>query len=490
MRTNCGTGAPGPLTIVLRCPDRLMARVRYVFDTLLLAAGVPVVYVGEPPSAGPWLLYASSKDVEAPSPGRVSLAHCPQSWLVFDGPTDIEAQDASGSLPIVLPRRAAGFSGCCDVDFDLVANAFYFLSSWSERVGRDPTGNRQLHANSVFVRLGLPQDIVDRYLDCLLDRIGRACESIGACPWPRPAWPGGSEYALVLSHDVDFIPAGPGDIALQGAKTVMRHVLRQRDPLDAMRAAAGWMRAWVAGRDPYGCVPEIIARERELGVRSSFQVAVGHRHPNDVNYRIEDDRVRDYLRVIVDEGFDLCLHGSYLSTEDPQWYVEEARLLARRLAAPLGSRQHFLSFVYDNLFAAQEEAGIEYDMSIGYPDRVGARGGFSYPYFPYNLREDRPYRVLQISLVLMDVTLRGYMGLRSAPARQVIDACLADLRRKRGCVSAVWHPIVFGGARDPGYGELYFDMIATVKATGGLATDGRTINAFWRDKARRYASFA
>ena len=91
---------------------------------------------------------------------------------------------------------------------------------------------------------------------------------------------------------------------------------------------------------------------------------------------------------------------------------------------------------------------------------------------------------------MLSEVLRGYMGLRSAPARQVIDACLADLRRKRGCVSAVWHPIVFGGARDPGYGELYFDMIATVKATGGLATDGRTINAFWRDKARRYASFA
>ena len=64
-----------------------------------------------------------------------------------------------------------------------------------------------------------------------------------------------------------------------------------------------------------------------MGVKSSFQIAVGHRHPHDVNYYIEDDRVRDYLRAVTDAGFEIGLHGSYRSTENPQWYVEEAHLL-------------------------------------------------------------------------------------------------------------------------------------------------------------------
>ena len=46
------------------------------------------------------------------------------------------------------------------------------------------------------------------------------------------------------------------------------------------------------------------------------------------------------------------------------------------------------------------------------------------------------------------------------------------LRSKRGCVSAVWHPIVFGGARDPGYDRLFWDMVEHVPGIGGLATDG------------------
>jgi len=314
-------------------------------------------------------------------------------------------------------------------------------------------------------------------------------EPTKAAQWNHPVWPQGAGYALVLSHDVDFLPSGLLNTLGQGARTVLRHLVRQHDPVDAVRAVAGLARALVRGRDPYGCIPEIIRREKKLGVRSSFQVAVGHRHPNDVNYQIESDETCDYLKAIPDAGFDLCLHGSYRSTENPLWYTEEVALLTERLGRPLGSRQHFLSFDYDALYDIQERAGIQYDMSMGFPDRTGPRAGFSYPYFPYCLAKDRPYDVLQISLFLMDVTLRGYLCLKGVRAWEVIDAELSALRQKRGCASVVWHPIVFGGARDPGYDQLYWRMIDRVQETEGLATDGRTINDHWRGRAKNYSSF-
>jgi hypothetical protein len=347
-----------------------------------------------------------------------------------------------------------------------------------------------MYSNSIFARLDVPQDIVDQYLDRLMNLLYARCDRLGEEKWNSLEWPQGATHALILSHDVDFIPAGIIDIAKQGAKTVLRHLVRQRDPTDALRAATGLALALIHGRDPYGCVPEIIEREKELGVHASFQVAVAQRHPNDVNYRIEDDRVRDYLRTIPDAGFDLCLHGSYRSTENPAWYVEEVALLAQRLGRPLGSRQHFLSFDYNTLFTAQEQAGIQYDMSMGFPDRTGPRAGFSYPYFPYCLKEDRPYDVLQLNLFLMDVTLRSYLGLKGLRAWEVIKATLDDLRRKRGCISTVWHPIVFGGARDPGYDHLFWEIVNYTRETGGLATDGRTINDFWRHHAKNYSSFS
>ncbi len=331
---------------------------------------------------------------------------------------------------------------------------------------------------------------MDRYLERLTTALGSLGDGLGGRYVHDLRWPTDARFAVTLSHDVDFLPSGPFDNVLQGGKTFLRHLIRQRDPGNAFRAGIGLAKSLFAGRDPYGCVPEIIAEETRRGVRSSFQVAVARRHPADVNYDIRDDGPRDYLRAITSAGFDLCLHGSYRSTEQRSWYVEEAALLAERLERPLGSRQHFLSFDYDTLFAAQEEAGIQYDMSMGFPDRCGPRAGFSYPYFPFCFARNRPYDVVEISLFYMDVTLQGYMRLRPPQAREVIDSGLEELQRKRGAVSVVWHPIVFGGARDPGYDQLYWHLVERTRALGGLATDGRTINDFWRERARSYTSFS
>jgi hypothetical protein len=217
---------------------------------------------------------------------------------------------------------------------------------------------------------------------------------------------------------------------------------------------------------------------------------VARRHPADVNYDVHQARATDYLRAITAASFDLCLHGSYRSTDHREWYIEEVEILAERLGRPIGSRQHFLSFNYDKLFSAQEEAGIQYDMSMGFPDRPGPRAGFSFPYFPFDLARNRPFDVLEISLFYMDVTLQSYLRLKPAAARRMVDAGLENLARKGGAVSVVWHPIVFGGARDPGYDGVYWHLVRRVRELGGVATDGRTVNDFWRCRARDYASFA
>jgi len=483
------TVVTGPLPIVLCCAASLLPKVRYVFDSLFMAAGIPVAYSLYPPSAGPWILYGPAKNSSWPLERCIAVAHCPGSWQLFESDTDVAVAVGVDGLATVLPEKVTTLGSAIAIPFDIVANAFYFLCSWSERFGQNQTETRRLYANSVFARLEVPQDIVDQYLHRFLDRLEALCDRLGLRPWPGFEWPQRTDFALLLSHDIDFVPSGLIDTAKQGAKTVLRHLLIHRDPAEAALSASGLLKAVVTGRDPYGCIPEIIARERELGVRASFQVAVGRRHPNDVNYRIEDNWIRDYLRAITDNECDLCLHGSYRSTENSAWYIEEAALLSQRLGRPLGSRQHFLSFNYDTLFSAQEHAGIQYDMSMGYPDYPGPRAGFSFPYFPYCLEEDRPYDVLQISLFLMDVTLRSYLGLKGQRAWQKAVAVIDDLRQKRGCASLVWHPIVFGGARDPGYDRLFWDIVNHVRETGGLATDGRTINAFWREKADKYVSF-
>ena len=226
-----------------------------------------------------------------------------------------------------------------------------------------------------------------------------------------------------------------------------------------------------------------------MGVSSSFQVAVRRSQPNDVNYDVKDPRVRQRLRAIVDAGFDLAIHGSLTSTSSLEAYAEEVEVLAEQLAPPLGSRQHYLSFDPEVLFLAQERSGIQYDMSLGFPDHTGSRAGFSFPFFPYCVAEDRPHDVVQIGLVIMDVTLRTYMGLSNEEAREEVDVMLERLRRRGARASGGLDPIVFGGACDPGMDDVFWHLVERVLETGGLATDGATINAYWRNRGRAYESF-
>lgn len=479
-----------PLIVVIQCADRELPRVRYVIDSLLMALNVPVRYAVRPPSDGPWLLYADPSKTHY-TPGRcLFVPYQPTAWQSLRHDERPLSMNTVSDVPFILPGSVLQSGEERDIRVDLFANAFWFLSSISERSGGRNGSSRGLYSQSVFSRFGVPQDVVDIYLNVLRRALDACSERANASEWHKLEWPTGQDYAVVLSHDVDFIPSNQLDILKQGVKTFGRHLLRERSPAEAIRAGIGLSKAMLSGRDPYGCLPEMIARERSLGVQASYQVAVGHRHPVDVNYHIEHNRTRDYLRVITENDFELCLHGSYRSTENPEWYAEEVELLSERLGRPLGSRQHFLSFDYDALFDVQEKCGIQFDMSMGFPDRVGPRAGFSFPYFPWNFEQERPYNVLEISLFLMDVTLRSYMGLRADDAWGVIREALDALRKKRGGVSVVWHPIVFGNARDPGYGDLFWRLVEHVKSTSGVATDGRTINEFWRKRAVNYPSFS
>ncbi len=443
---------------------------------------VPAVYVDAPNRDSVGILYSTTKEALDKTGNLTHVYHSPEAWKLLAGDVDVNAAGRTAGVQTVFSETGEAFDAQSDIPFDLVANAFYFLSSWSEqKAKKSDEATRALFSESAFKRLDIPQTIVDDYRRLLADKLNLDHD--------EAIWPHGKSFGVVLSHDVDFIPSGLSEAALKGLKSVARSLLKHKAPGDAVRIAASFMASVARGNNPYRCIPYMIEREKEMGVSASYQVAVGRRHPNDVSYRIENDSVRDYLKVISDQGSDLCLHGSYRSTERTEWYVEEAELLAERLERPRGSRQHYLSFDFHNLFSAQEIAGVEYDMSVGFPDQVGFRSGFSHPYFPFNLKENRPFRVLEISLFLMDVTLRGYLKLKGEAAWEAIVDQVDGLKTRQGCGSIVWHPVLFAGARDPGFDTLYWKAVQGILDAGGLAASGSDINKHCRALAKGYTSF-
>lgn len=96
----------------------------------------------------------------------------------------------------------------------------------------------------------------------------------------------------------------------------------------------------------------------------------------------------------------LALHGSPQSAFDPLVLAEELANLRDLGFNPTGFRTHYLHFNYQQSFPFLEEAGIKYDStSLGYWEHIGFRAGISFPFYPFNIAENRPFRVLEIPLL-------------------------------------------------------------------------------------------
>ena len=65
-------------------------------------------------------------------------------------------------------------------------------------------------------------------------------------------------------------------------------------------------------------------------------------------------------------------------------------------------RFHFLRHDPHHSPAELAALGFLLDSSLGYADRPGLRGGFSFPYRPYDLDADAPHDLLELPLAVMD----------------------------------------------------------------------------------------
>src|SRR5262245_65447949 len=94
-----------PLHVVLRCEDAIKTKVRYVFDTLLMARGIPVAHSLQPPARGPWLLYAPAREVECVHAPCLAIAHSPAAWDLFSRSLDLASATAGAGLVAVVTER-------------------------------------------------------------------------------------------------------------------------------------------------------------------------------------------------------------------------------------------------------------------------------------------------------------------------------------------------------------------------------------------------
>jgi len=286
-----------------------------------------------------------------------------------------------------------------------------------------------------------------------------------------------AEFTLCLSHDVDHTHK-----TFQYATHAWR-CLRTGN----LQGGAYHLRS-IAMKNPYWQFERIMEIERSYGIRSTFfflnesmsfrplkcktwPLSLGY-------YDIQKEEIKSMIRYLDKNGWEVGLHGSYLSYKDFDLLLQEKSLLETILGHRVeGVRQHFLQWTKDT-WKNQQKAGFLYDSTFGYRDRIGFRNECYSLFTPAGLPG-----FYVVPLAIMDKNIMG----QSDPLASVTN--LADIARaNHACLVVNWHQRVFNEQEFPMYSSIYQKIIeACLQREAQCMTIGRYV-AENRHQAAHYTS--
>jgi hypothetical protein len=465
--------------VVLDCSPQFDCEAQYVFNTLLDTLGASyTLYPADTPSrrverpaCDVIFHYGRDDDPRRPGDGFLVRMLCEDYHTVWSGADPpLNLTTVSGARR-GMPSGPILFAGCApprskgrailidasdekplvtlseqsfriDILFDLVASAFHVLSG---DVGRRFESSDAFSGGQFATASGishplyqsdlLDEPIVNNYMEILLNLLIIVAERRETALLQKWYWPRSNEFALFLSHDVEFVPKRSLREDLAGAAKEMLR-LRPRNALAHMSSA---LRLSRTRREPLRGFSELVRLETEHSFSSSFYFsAVG---AGSGLRDVSNERMTAALDELRRSGFEVGLSVSEEAPLSGTKLRAEKELLEEILRSEVsGLNKRTVSPHNAESYLSQERAAFTYGSAGGLSD-IGYRTGLAFPYFPYIRSKRRASSVLQIPAIVADQRL-----FEEDPDTRVALARVANIVKKTSRYHALfgllWHTYV------------------------------------------------
>ncbi|MBA7710721.1 hypothetical protein ES703_119667 [subsurface metagenome] len=336
---------------------------------------------------------------------------------------------------------------------DIIFDIYWLVTGQEERQWpKDKHGFFDLSDNAFFrkdiLRLALASSI-GSWLEKKLLSLGFSK--------PIPRWPSDKRAAACLSHDVDY----------PEVKRLLEPVrIVARRGLPGLSAAV----AVITGKRTHWHFSSWVETEKKLGVRSAFFFAAVQGSllkfifgTPDPFYDVKSQKFRELFSYLIDEGFEIGLHSSYHVFTSQEKFVRERELLQQNTGQEIwGNRHHYWHLNPDDVESTlmlHEQIGFKYDSSLTHERYLGWRRGLSWPFFPFNKKERRQLKTLQVSPTYMDNHLFGYLKHNPGNRRENIQTLIDTAAKQDGCLVVDIHDYVFDDTLFPGWSKTYFWLL-------------------------------
>lgn len=440
------------MMLIVRCPANREPEREYIFHVLLNEfLGISYTVILEE-RIDVELSMPSVNDCSLRLPD-VFLSTPDEKWLTIDSLPrlpllHLDATEADlGRIPVIYGDGRASESGMLqrsehsvECGLDIFGSCFFILTRYEEVVLPDRDEHDRFPAQcSIAYQAGfLDVPIVNVYTELLWF----LCKSL---------WPGleRKRRASVkrISHDVDhpFFALRRNIWGILKGSAV--EVVKRRDMEAAYRKAlmlGG--RSLRVKRDPYYTFPWLMEVSERAGLRSSFYFIPEHTDPEyDGQYSLDDPEIEQLMLEIHQRGHEIGLHPSYQTYLSPSRIKHQWGLLKRKvdelgIKQPIwGGRQHFLRWRAPDTWQHWEDAGLNYDSTLGYSNYPGFRCGVCYEYPVFQLAERRMLQLRERPLVIMEKVILHDGGWKGESAFEEIRRYYRECMKYNGEFTLLWH---------------------------------------------------
>src|SRR5205085_2791052 len=210
-----------------------------------------------------------------------------------------------------------------------------------------------------------------------------------------PAWKAEPRvYRTKFSHDMDLIGI-PFSL-----RTTIGHTVKRYRPMATVQdllSTAGF------GEPAYFRLVRKQARiSLDRGLDSAFYWIASAPSQFDTGYDPGAAPILGLIRWLQGMGFEQGIHPSYYSFQNRERLRSQFECLRAVFQNSFfGGRQHYLRWS-PNTWRDWEDCGLAYDSTLTHASVAGFRAGTCIPYHPWNFAENRPFRLLEIPLIVME----------------------------------------------------------------------------------------
>lgn len=216
-----------------------------------------------------------------------------------------------------------------------------------------------------------------------------------------------SKLKVILSHDIDWPPSGPGK----------DHVLARKDRFDEETLK----RVIIENFNPYNNIYPILDIEERFGVKSTFFFRPSYDDGTSVAAYVEE------MKTLRSRGWEVGAHINDATSLTVIKYQKEQieDVLGKSV---VGCRVHYLRTV-EGSFSFMKQAGFSYDSSL-----MGPKDSISEKNTGYTILDG----LVVFPITLMDAYLFTYMKVNEERIIDVFKNAI-ETAKPRGYMTVIWH---------------------------------------------------